>query len=269
MRDRIIFIIATVAILAAPAMAIMVANPTSETPYERFGMAVEYTNEKWKVRYPSADLRLTSQRILAKPSLGVLRYLDLYGYLGATDMNIPQSDFNGSGEIAFGLGSRLHYAVFYPNLGCNTCSFPIRWYAAATWLTTKTSGTRPIGASGWQDITYRFQTIDLSLYGSWEFRRIKPYIGVHWTYILGRRYIDYYNSTNPDPYASGTNLFSDPSQYPKPLLGLDIDVGKGYVISLEATYFGKDETSISVGISQLYVSKRDEDDQGPAMEHPK
>jgi hypothetical protein len=267
MRNRLILIFATAAVLTAPLMAIMVANPTGETPYERFGMAAEYTYEKWKIRYPNSDFKLDSQRLLAKPSLGVLRYLDLYGYIGVTDMNIAQSNFDGSGEMAFGLGSRLHYAVFYPNLGCNTCYYPIRWYAAATWLTTKTSGSIPFGTTRRSEVTYRFQTIDLSLYGSWEFGRIKPYVGVHWTYIAGRKYIDYY-STNPQPYASVTSLFSDPSQYPKPLLGLDIDVGKGYVISLEATYFGKDETSISVGISQLYAPKREEDGKDTALERP-
>lgn len=252
--------------LAMPLKAIMVANPTSETPHERFGMAVEYTFEKWKIRYPGTDFKITSQRILAKPSLGILKFLDLYGYIGVTDMNIPQSDFNGGGEMAFGLGTRLHYAVFYPNLGCQTCYYPIRWYAAATWLTTKTSGTIPFGTTRHTNVDYRFQNIDLSLYGSWEFGRIKPYVGVHWTYITGRKYIDYFSS-NPEPYASTTQLFTDPGQYPKPLLGLDIDVGKGYVISLEATYLGKDETSISAGISQLYDPNREEEDD-TAIERP-
>lgn len=267
MGKKIILIVLTAMIFVTPLMAIMVANPTSETPYERFGVAAEYTYEKWKIRYPGTDFDISSQRILAKPSLGVLKYLDLYGYLGVTDMNIPQSGFNGSGEMAFGLGSRLHYAIFYPNLGCKTCYYPIRWYAAVTWLTTKTYGTIPFGTTRRTEVTYRFQNIDLSLYGSWEFGRIKPYVGVHWTYITGRKYVDYYSS-GAEPYASLSQLFTDPGQYPKPLLGLDIDVGKGYVISLETTYFGKDETSISVGISQLYAPNRDEEENDTAIERP-
>jgi len=252
---------------AAPLSAIMVANPTSETPHERFGMSVEYTYEKWKIRYPGTDYKITSQRIFAKPSLGILRYLDLYGYLGVADINIPQDDYNGSGEMAFGLGTRLHYAVFYPNLGCNTCYFPIRWYATASWLSTKTSGNIPIGTTRRTDVDYRFQNIDLGLYGSWEFGRVKPYLGVHWTYITGRKYIEYY-STNPEPYASLTELFTDSGQYPKPLLGLDIDLGKGYVLSVESSYLGKSETSVSIGLSQLYVPNRDEKDPDQAAERP-
>jgi len=267
MAKKIILIAFFAMAIAMPLMAIMVANPTSETPYERFGVSTEYTYERWKIRYPGTDYKITSQRLLAKPSLGVLRYLDLYGYLGVADMNIPQDNYNGGGEMAFGLGTRLHYAIFYPNLGCKTCYFPIRWYAAASWLTTKTSGTLEFGTTRHTVVDYRFQNIDIAMYGSWEFGRLKPYIGAHWTYIVGRKYIEYYSS-GTSPYATYTQLFNDPGQYPKPMLGLDIDLGKGYVLSFESSYLGKSETSISVGLSQLYVPKRDDDDSETAVEKP-
>ncbi len=264
-RLTIILIVAVAA--ATPLLGIMVANPTPETAFERFGTSVEYTYEKWKIRYPGTDYKLSAQRVFIKPSLGVMKFVDMFGYIGFSDLDIPQDDFSGSSEMAFGLGLRMHYAIFYPAVGCRSTNYPIRWYASASWITTKSEDNIPMGATHHTIASFRFQNFDLALYGSWQFGRVRPYTGVHWTYITGRKNVEYYSSSST-PYATATGLYTDPGQYPRPLIGLDIDLGKGYVLSLESSYLGKSETSISVGLSQLYVSKKEQDGKEQAIERP-
>ena len=258
-----------------PVFGIMVGNPTSETPYNKFGTGVEFDYEKWKIRYEGPDYRLNSRRVLIKPSLGIFRFTDIYGYFGMADIDMPshstaQEDFNGKQELAFGLGVRMHYAVFYPSIGCRwTARYPLRWYVTASWLTTRSSDEVQFGGGLLHFVdSYRYQNFDIGFYGSWRFGRTKPYIGVHWTYITGRKYRKSYSEDSGEPYARLSGFFNDPGQYPKPVIGLDIDIGKGYVLGLETSYWGKSETSIGIGLSQLYAPPRDEDELEQAIEKP-
>jgi len=274
MSGRKVFILLAMLLLTSPGWALMVGNPTRETPYEKFGMAAEYDNEKWMIRYPvGPDYKLNSNRAFLKPSLGFLRFVEGYGYFGFSNLNIPSissaaEDFNGSSEMAFGLGLKTHYAVFYP--GCRQkrrC--PIRCYAIGRWLTTYSSDEVQFGGGFLHFVdSYRFQQFDMGLYGSWYLGRTQPYLGVNWTYITGRKYRKSYSDVSPDPFLTISGYYNDPGQYPKPVIGLDIDLGKGYTLTFETHFWGKSETSIGVGISQLYVPEKDENTTEESFQKP-
>ena len=274
-RKKTFWLIGIMAIVM-PLQAIMVANPADETPFERFGTSLEVDFEKWKLRYNvGPDYEVTSQRGLIKPSLGIFRYVEGYGLIGFADLNIPSgsraiSDFNGSKEMAFGLGVKTHFAVYYPDLSCkNDYSHPIKLCADATWLTTKSLAVvdYATGLLRYED-SYRFQQFDLNLYGSWELGRTVPYLGVKWVYMVGRKYRRAYQTGSETPFQVISGYFNYPGEIPKPVIGLDIGLGKGYYLSFEATYMGKSETSIGIGLSQLYVPNREEDTPEQTIEKP-
>ncbi|MCK5833202.1 hypothetical protein KAH81_05975 [bacterium] len=275
MQRKIILYFALLVLVAGSGMAIMVGNPTKETPYERFGFSVEFDYEKWLIRYEiGPDYKINSQRILLKPSLGLFRFVEANAILGMADLNFPSissvyTDFNGSQELAFGLGLKTHFAYYYPAFGCRRISKqPVRLYAIANWLTTVSSDEVIFGGGVLHYVdSYRFQQFDMSLYGSWQFGRTVPYLGIKWTYLTGRKYRKAYSASSGTPFTKMSGLFNDPGQYPKPILGLDIDIGKGYVLTLEASYWGKSETTIGIGLSQLYYPKKDKDDEdAPALQ---
>lgn len=258
------------------AFGLMIGAPTKETPFEKFGTSVEFDYDRWKIRYDvGPNYKLSSYRGLIKPSLGIVRFVEGFGYIGTADFNIPSvspavTDFNGSQEMAFGLGIKTHYAVFYPGVRCDGCpGKPIRWYATASWLTTKSYDKVEFGGGflHFED-SYRFQQVNLGIYGSWELGRTKPYIGAQWTYITGRKYRKSYSQASPTPFLRVSGLYTDPTQYPKPVLGIDIDLGKGYTLSFETFYFGKDETSIGVSLSQLYQRVIDDFDEDKSIQKP-
>ncbi len=262
--------------LAGPTMALLIGNPTKETPYEKFSLSMEFDYEKWLIRYEvGPNYNLNSQRLIVKPSLGIFRWTEAYGLLGMADLNFPAvsraySNFNGSQELAFGLGMKTHFAVWYPAFNCRRISKqPVRLYAVTNWLTTVSNDEVFFGGGVLHYVdSYRFQHVDIGLYGSWQFGRTIPYLGVKWTYLTGRRYRKAYSQNSSEPYAKLTGLYNDPQQYPKPLVGLDIDLGKGYVLSLETSYWGKSETSIGVGLSQVYSPNRNEIEEDQAIERP-
>ncbi|HHS49687.1 MAG TPA: hypothetical protein ENN07_01040 [candidate division Zixibacteria bacterium] len=276
MKRNLIYAIGICLSFAGSAWAIFVGNPSRETPFEQFGMSAEFNYERWMIRYQvGPNYRINSQRVLLKPTLGVFRYVDAYGYLGWGDVNFPSvrtalTDFDGSPEMAFGLGIRTHFADFYPDFCCkNLTSHPVRIYAVTHWLTTQSSDKVVLsgGVQHYED-RYRFQQWDIGLYGNWQFGRTIPYLGIKWTYLYGRKYRKAFSGESGEPYARLTGLYNDPGQYPKPILGLDIDLGKGYVLSLETSYWGKDETSIGIGLSQLYRPRRLENEEEQAIQRP-
>lgn len=276
MPGKKVFILMFAAIPVISALGIMIGNPAAETPYERFGTSIEFDYEKWAIHYKTGpDYKIDSQRFLIEPSLGVFRYVQLSGLIGMADLNSPSisrvvTDFDGSQELAFGLGIKTHFAIFYPGIGCRSGGcYPIKLFAVANWLTTKSMDHVVFGSGvlNYED-AYRFQQFDIAFYGSHPVGRTIPYLGVKWTYILGRKYRRAYSGESTEPFAKISGMFNDPGQYPKPVIGLDINIGKGYVLTLEGCYFGKSETSIGVGLSQLYVPLRDEDKEEQTVQNP-
>ncbi len=276
MPKKTILALSLFILIAGSAMAIFGGNPTGVTPFEKLGMSAEFDYEKWMIRYDvGPDYRLNSQRLMLKPTLGILRYVEMHGLFGMSDLNIPSvssayTDFNGSQELAFGLGLKTHFALFYPAFGCRRISKnPVKLYSGVTWLTTRSSDDVIFGGGVLHYVdSYRFQQFDLGIYGSWQFGKTVPYVGIKWTNIIGRKYRKGYLGSSDEPFTRMSGLFNDPGQYPKPVVGLDIGLGKGYVISLEANYWGKSETSIGIGLSQIYVPKGDDESDDQAIQKP-
>jgi|GEM_PF-1916154 len=266
--------------IATPAWGLMVANPTPQTPYEQFGVSIELDFMKWKMRdmdETGSDYKFTSQRGLVKPSLGVFRFVDIYGYIGFSDLNLALhdvdtflSDLNGSKEMAFGLGTRIHFAVFYPSLGCKWGGcYPIKWYADLSWLTYASNGEVYDDQDDESDVfDIRFQDFRYGLYGDWQFGRTRPYIGIVWTYMIGHFYWTPESALEEGVFAQQDGLITYPESLPKPVIGLDIDLGKAYYLSLEMSYWGKDETSIGIGLSRLYFPPKSEDEKEQTIERP-
>lgn len=275
-KKNLVVVCLAIILTAGSSMAIFAANPTKVVPYEKFRISAEFNYEKWLMRYDiGPNYNLDSRRMLLKPSLGIFHFVEAYGILGFADLDLPSvstayTDFNGSQELCFGLGLKTHYALYYPAIGCRRISKdPIRLYSEVSWLTTKSSDEVIFGGGVLHYVdSYRFQQADIGFYGSWQFGRTIPYLGLKWTYITGHKYRKAYSGTSGIPFTKMDGLFTYPQQYPKPVVGLDITLGKGYVLSLEANYWGKSETSIGIGLSQQYVPEGSYEEDNQAIEGP-
>jgi len=264
-------------LMAIPAFGLMIGNPNPETPYEKFGGAVEYDFNSWKLKYDSEpDYKYTSSGMFFKPSLGLFEYFDIYGYLGFSDINTQYheidsflSNFDGSQEIAFGVGARLYYAVFFPIIGCKDCTRPLRCFVDASWVTIRSDGELfDLLENESYSLQSRTQLFNYGLYASMEWGKTRPYAGLSWTYMIGHLYWEPYSAFTSGVFAQNDGLYTYPQRYPKPVIGLDIHLGKGYVLSLETSYWGKSETSFGIGISQLYEPERTEENEEESLQKP-
>ncbi len=251
--------------------ALMVANPIENTPLGSFRISGEYTYERRFIDYAgSNDLRMSSDRIIVKPAFSVIRSdamdIDAYGLLGSANIKLPAKSYatayNGTAEIALGGGLKADLnSVDLDSYG----SYKLHFYADVRYLRTKSFGDVNYGTTMRWHSEYLWNEYNMAAFAALEYvdwKGFVPYLGVQWMYIDGvTKRTAYISRTDSEgavyeaSYPVRSEFFNDPGQWPKPVLGVDLKLKKGIVISLETVFWGKKGTSLSIGASQIPVGK--------------
>ncbi len=259
--------IATVLVISGNLFALMVANPVENTPLGTFRISGEYTHEMRYIDYSgSNDLKMESERLMLKPQFSVIRStytdIDAYGLIGTADVNLPAksyaSAYNGSAEPAFGIGFKADMnGVDLDSYG----EYRLHFYMDARYLRTLSYGDINYGSITRWHTKYLWNEYNIAAIAAFEYvdwKGFVPYLGVQWMYIDGKTYRTAYiyrTDSQGQQYETSfpvqSEFFNDPGQWPKPVIGVDFKLKKGFVLSFETIFWGRKGTSLSVGISQI------------------
>jgi len=259
---KLILLTVCLGIFAQYAFAIMAANPTAVSPYKTLRISAEYCSDRRKITYKSGpDFKINSYRLFIKPAYTISYFprIEAYGLVGMADVNVPaisySSTFDGSNELAWGVGAKADLTGF--DWGAVNFNF----YSDLKFIGTRSFGNATRGSSVYEKTKYKWNEYSVNAYCvvSWDqWKQVYPYIGVEWNYLDGnyntstyRYYGGYFGDTK--------GYFNDPMQWPKPVIGVDVKLPKGFVLSFETDiWFSSDGTKFCVGLSQ--VSQKEEDD---------
>ncbi len=225
-----------------------IGGPTVGARQYKFVSSLMYTREARDL----SGLRINSNRVLWRLNWGITDFLEIYGMIGGSDINFPSNEpfyitgYNGSWEMAFGGGVRLYYLDWrIAQLPRNFRSFVHLFIFAHSSVDTLIEA----GVRNWR-VKYRMQELGLSAYWSYNWQRLIFYGGGEWTYISGRVYWEAY-TTDYEPLYKSNAYFSDPTFWPRPVLGVDIRLPKNLYLSFELRpWFNKKNTTFTISFSQ-------------------
>jgi hypothetical protein len=237
---RLLLTFAIVAVLSCELYALMLANPVGAAEYKKLRLSLEYSHDTRKIGYDSGrDFKIESNRIFVKPSYSVNLFplIETYALIGFGDINMPSygyiSSYNGSYELSFGMGVKGDITGLY--LDSNE-DFWINFYGDLRFLTMNSIGAVDIGEVMQWKAKYRWNEYNVGAYASLDYSAwtaVTPYLGVTWMYIDGtvdRTAYRFERDGTPVKFASSKAFFNDPAQWPKPVIGVDFHLPKGYIL---------------------------------------
>ncbi|MBN2541617.1 hypothetical protein JXI42_02020 [bacterium] len=258
MRIRVCIIFLIILLFGSHIYAYSLANPTPSLLKGALRFSGEYTFAKRMIKGDGGpDFKIKSNRVLVKPSYCPYTGWELFGLLGSADLNFTSPDpitlenYNGSWELALGFGTKVHYYDFAVE---STGEYIVRCYATALFFTHMSKGEVKEGRYWLWKSDYRWQEYMIGAYCSMQYKQIIPYVGLEWFYINGRvdrgafRKEDL--SSEYTKFFDQTAYFADPTQWPKPVIGMDLMLPAKIILSFELIPWNKDQTTLTFGISQ-------------------
>jgi hypothetical protein len=235
-------------ILSISAFAYPIGGPSISPEKGKFIGSILYTRDARNIR----GLRIHSNRLLARVCYGVSYWLDIYPLFGTTDMNFPPassyiSEFNGSWELAYGGGLRIHYLDWM--LRTQTPQY-VRSYVNLFYFTYLSRDTVSEGHMRYWKVKYEMREYGIGVYWGYQWHSFIFYGGGEYTYLNGRVWWEAYSSRWTQIFKS-SSFFNDPAQTPRPILGLDILFPINLVLTLELRpWYNKDKVAFTVSLSQ-------------------
>ncbi|MBN1756368.1 hypothetical protein JW877_09175 [bacterium] len=234
------------------------ANPSPSMLGGKLRISADYTIARRVITSDSGpDFKVVSNRLLLKPSYSPLSGWELFGLLGSADLNFKSPDpiyldnYDGTWELAFGFGSKIQY--YNVALDANE-EFIIRFYATGLFFSHFSRGEIDEASIWLWKSNYRWQEYMIGAYWSMQYNRLIPYLGLEWYYINGRVDRGAYRMDNTsqkyNKFFDQTAYFADPTQFPKPVIGIDYMLPAKIILSLEIVPWVRDQTTVTVGISQ-------------------
>lgn len=219
----------------------------------KFSVSLLYTREARNIR----GLKIHSNRFLTRLSYGLTYYLEIYPLIGGADLNFPSGNeyvsyYNGSWELAIGGGMKIHYLDWI--IPASTPQF-LRSYVNLFYFTYESRDTISEGTLRHWKVKYHMREFGLGIYWSYQWKALNFSFGGEYTYINGRVWWEAYTASWARIFKS-SSFFNDPSQYPRPIIGLDIIMPFNLVLSIETrAWYNKERTSVSIFITQLGAIK--------------
>ena len=224
-------------------------NPTYVTPHRGLRGSLDMSVVRRVVKQPGDDAKLNSYRALAKPAYGILPLVEIFGLIGAGDFNMKSlqpkiyDDYNGSWEIAMGGGLRIYVANLYLFQCYTEGLFYTNYSRDKVWQSDEIE----------YETDFRWREYAFSGYGSIQFGSLRFFVGAQWVILEATIHRDTYRHSGDTRYQVNIEeeYFLDPTQMPKPIVGVELQLPRYLVLNLELTLWKKDELSFSLGASQL------------------
>ena len=226
-----------------------IGGPSIGAKKYRFISSIIYTRDARDIR----GLRINSNRVLWRLNMGLPYFIELYGMIGGSDINFPSTDplyvsgYNGSWEMAYGGGIRVHYLDWLiPRLTPQVVSSYVNLFV---FTNSSVDTIAEAGIRNWK-VKYRMREYGISAYWSYQWRSFMFYSGAEWTYTEGRVYWEAYTPSYERLYAS-SSYFNDPGNPPRPIFGVDLILPKNLYLTFELRpWINKENTTFSISFSQ-------------------
>ncbi len=263
----------------AVAEAGILGNPSGTIGRGNAALGLEYDyrrgvtdNESMVGSDASGELEFRSNRYLARASLGAFDWLDLYFRIGAADIGFPADsagdpDFNGTTRFAIGGGFTLR---LYERESAEGLS--ARVLVVGQGLRFNSQGNArvpgPPDADWYTSFRneYTWNEMDVGLLlafttPSLDSRgnvRLTPYVGIEKSFIDGENdRTQFLNAAGQRQIIGSDEVdFADDGMPLRPVLGMEVNMPRKYVLSFEVTIIDSKEFSFGVGISQVAALKR-------------